>query len=136
MMADGGNSELGDVKEKKASTLLFRRVADDVRSSSSCCKPNTRYSNRVRATRLVHSESSSRSGRMVESAVRRAELEEGRKRGGYGWIDGWVGGWLVGRSVGMGEQQRNAGLYCRIDIRDGAYVMSSLGGYGCQLRQR
>lgn len=83
-MADGGNREPGDVKEKKALNPLFS-FAGAVRPRVCWfCEPKTRYSSRVMAIELVASERSRRSGRMVggDGDERRSGLgRDGRQQG-------------------------------------------------------
>jgi hypothetical protein len=68
-MADGGNNELGDVKENKVLKLPLLDVTDIRSCSSSCDVPSIMYRSNVTARRLVASESSRRSGRMLAKAA-------------------------------------------------------------------
>jgi hypothetical protein len=76
MMAEGGNKELGDVKENKALKLPWFDATDARSCASSCDLPTIIYRSSVTANRVVDSDSSRRSGRML------AEAAGGGGRGG------------------------------------------------------
>jgi hypothetical protein len=82
-MADGGNNELGDVKENKVLKLPLLDATDIRSCSSSCDVPSIMYRSNVTARRLVASESSRRSGRMLAKAASGGD-DGGGGRGGKG----------------------------------------------------
>jgi hypothetical protein len=69
MMAEGGNKELGDVKENKALKLPWFDATDARSWASSCDLPTIIYRSSVTANRVVDSDSSRRSGRMLAEAA-------------------------------------------------------------------
>lgn len=64
-MAEGGNREAGDVKEKRAFSLLFFGGGGEWRAGSFRCEPRVIYSSSVIAIRLDESERRSRRGRIL-----------------------------------------------------------------------
>jgi hypothetical protein len=69
IMAEGGNRDAGDVKEKRAFNLLFFAGGGAERSGVLLlCEPRLTYKSSVIAIRLEESERSSRSGRMLGAA--------------------------------------------------------------------
>jgi hypothetical protein len=75
MMAEGGNSVTGDVKEKRDLSLLCLGADMGARISCSSLEPKETYRRSVRATRLQASDRRRRNGRMVGGGRRRTRDE-------------------------------------------------------------